>query len=125
MIFKYSSDTLAELLKKTRAKCDLTRIDITSMENRRENTYRTQFVIKPPKKLSKYYIPNPNYSRKHMQTATQSYPNQTKMLNSQDIHQKTTPESHKHYKNTRNMWEGRRTYRQTERQTDGQTDPGI
>ena len=50
MLFEYSSDALAELLEKTRVKCDLTILDRTIIENTRENTYRTQFVIKPIEK---------------------------------------------------------------------------
>ena len=49
-LFHYSSDALADLREKTRAKCDLTRIDITSMKSRQENMYKTQFVIKLPQK---------------------------------------------------------------------------
>ena len=40
----FSSDALADLLRKTDAKCDLKTINITSLENTQENTCRTQFV---------------------------------------------------------------------------------
>ena len=56
-------------------KCDLTRIHITSIENTRENTCKTQFFIKPTQKLVKYSPPNPNCLRKHVQTATPCCPN--------------------------------------------------
>ena len=74
-LFHYSSDSLADLREKTRAKCDLTRIHITSIENTRENIRKTQVVIKPTQKLIKYSHSNPNCLRKHMQTATPCCPN--------------------------------------------------
>ena len=49
-IFDYSSDALAELLEKTRAKCNLTTIYITSIQNTRENTCRTQLGQQPGQK---------------------------------------------------------------------------
>ena len=41
-VFEYSNNALAELLEKTRAKCNITTIDITNIQNTRENTCRTQ-----------------------------------------------------------------------------------
>ena len=38
LIVDYSSDAPAELLEKTCAKCDLTRLDITIIENTPENS---------------------------------------------------------------------------------------
>ena len=40
------------MLEKTGATCDLTRIDLASIENRQENKCRTQFVIKPSKNIT-------------------------------------------------------------------------
>ena len=44
MNFEYSSGTPAEMLEKTRAKCNHTTIYIASIENTRENTCKTRLA---------------------------------------------------------------------------------
>ena len=112
MIFDYSSDALAEVLVKTCAKCDLTGIDIPSIENRQENKCRTQFVTKPsPKAQQTLHSKSKVFKKTHK--------NCNPMLSKSDTNAKFPRHAAKH--NTRNAQTLQKHKKNVGGGTDGRT----
>ena len=113
-LFHYSSDSLADLREKTRAKCDLTRIHITSIENTRENTCKNTIRHKTHPKTRQIFTSKSKLLEKTRANCNPMLSKFTKLQNPRDIPQQITSESQNHCKNTRKTLTG-------DRQTDGRT----